>query len=66
MLGTPNDSERSFINDEKALQYLKHYPQKYGKDLRVMFPGAPLEALDILKKMLKFNPNQRITLDECL
>jgi serine/threonine protein kinase len=31
-----------------------------------MLPGAPLEALDILKKMLKFNPNQRITLDECL
>jgi hypothetical protein len=31
-----------------------------------MFPGAPVEALDILKKMLKFNPDQRITLDECL
>ena len=31
-----------------------------------MFPGAPLEVIDILKKLLKFNPNQRITLDECL
>jgi serine/threonine protein kinase len=31
-----------------------------------MFPGAPLEAIDLLKKMLKFNPNQRITLEECL
>jgi hypothetical protein len=26
VLGTPNDFERSFIKDEKALHYLKHYP----------------------------------------
>jgi serine/threonine protein kinase len=31
-----------------------------------MFPGAPNEAVDLLKKMLQFNPYQRITLEECL
>jgi mitogen-activated protein kinase 15 len=31
-----------------------------------MFPGAPQDALDLLRKMLKFNPNHRITLEECL
>lgn len=54
------------MKDEKALSYLKHYPQKYPKDLRVMFPGAPLEAIDLLKKTLRFNPNQRVTLEDCL
>ena len=26
VLGTPDESQRSFIKDEKALHYLKHYP----------------------------------------
>jgi serine/threonine protein kinase len=31
-----------------------------------MLPGAPVEAIDLLKRLLKFNPLYRITLDECL
>lgn len=31
-----------------------------------MYPASPPEAIDLLKKMLQFNPQQRITLDECL
>lgn len=26
VIGSPNEQERSFIKDEKALHYLKHYP----------------------------------------
>lgn len=45
---------------------MKHYPQKYAKDLRVIFPAASSDAIDFLRRTLKFNPQQRITLDECL
>ena len=26
VLGTPTDRDRSFITDDRALNYLKHYP----------------------------------------
>jgi mitogen-activated protein kinase 1/3 len=31
-----------------------------------MFPGAPVEAVDLLKQMFMFNPEQRITLEEAI
>lgn len=31
-----------------------------------MFPVAPPEAIDFIEKTLKFNPDQRISIDECL
>ena len=31
-----------------------------------MFPGAPAEALDLLKKLLIFNPYFRLTVEEAL
>jgi len=57
IIGTPNDEQRSFIKDTKALSYLKHYPEKDPKNFSELFPGASEEALDLLSKMLKFNPN---------
>ena len=35
-------------------------------DLRELYPGAPLEALDLLRQCLMFNPASRITVDEAL
>jgi serine/threonine protein kinase len=37
-----------------------------GKDFSVLFPKACPDALDLLKKLLTFDPSKRITLDETL
>eukprot|EP00995_Heteronema_vittatum_P008329 NODE_351_length_1446_cov_425.730136_g256_i0.p1 GENE.NODE_351_length_1446_cov_425.730136_g256_i0~~NODE_351_length_1446_cov_425.730136_g256_i0.p1 ORF type:complete len:451 (-),score=-24.08 NODE_351_length_1446_cov_425.730136_g256_i0:93-1403(-) len=65
-LGTPDDDDLEFITDDKALEYLRSFPEKAKTSLRSMFPAASGEALDLLQKTLKFNPHQRLTINECL
>lgn len=66
MIGTPNESDKSFVTDQKALEYLESFPIKPKIDFKKMYPGAPVEALDFLQKALVFNPYFRITIEECL
>ena len=41
-------------------------PKKKGKPFNVLFPDANPLALDLLSKMLVFNPNKRATIEECI
>ena len=36
------------------------------KPLREMVEGAPEDAIDLLKKLVQFNPDKRLTAEECL
>ncbi|CAE7854725.1 MPK15, partial [Symbiodinium sp. KB8] len=45
-------------------QYLASLRPVPPKNFRSMFPGAPPEALDLLRSMLRFNPKKRITVNE--
>ena len=40
---------------------LESLPPTKAKKLRDMFPTASEEALDLLKNLLQFNPNKRLT-----
>ena len=42
------------------------FPKKERVDLSTIYPGAGEEAIDLLHKILIFNPYFRITIDECL
>jgi mitogen-activated protein kinase 1/3 len=66
VLGTPSPDDFSFVTDAKAVDYLKSFPPKKCVEFSELFPAATPEALDLLKKMLIFNPHKRITIDECL
>lgn len=65
-LGTPNSSDLTFISNEKALEYIKGLKKKMKKQWSSIYPKANPAALDLLDKMLVFNPHQRITIDEAL
>ena len=41
-------------------------PKRKPKDLNNIFKGANPDAIDLLKKMLTFDPLKRITIDEAL
>ena len=40
---------------------LESLPPTKAKKLRDMFPTASEEALDLMKNLLQFNPNKRLT-----
>jgi len=45
---------------------LESLPPTKAKRLKDMFPTASEEALDLLKKLLQFNPNKRLTVEQAL
>lgn len=44
----------------------KHFSPKPASDLKKTFPGASVNALDLLAKCLTFDPANRITVEEAL
>eukprot|EP01017_Pseudomicrothorax_dubius_P001875 TRINITY_DN0_c6885_g1_i1.p1 TRINITY_DN0_c6885_g1~~TRINITY_DN0_c6885_g1_i1.p1 ORF type:complete len:166 (-),score=55.10 TRINITY_DN0_c6885_g1_i1:96-593(-) len=66
VLGTPSEADIDFITDAKAIEYVRSWPPKESVDLRKTFPGATAEAIDLLQRMLAFNPRKRITVDQAL
>jgi len=68
LLGTPKDSELDFIENEKAKVFLKNYPHKEKGKFEEMFSDmkADSKGLDLLKKMLIFDPRKRISVEEAL
>jgi len=66
VLGTPTEEDLAFVSDDKALEYLKSFPNKPKTDFKTMFPMASAESIDFLEKTLRFNPKKRITIEECM
>lgn len=67
MIGTPKSGEDlSFIKHEEAQRYLKCFRPCEPIDLSEMYPAVEDRGLDLLKKMLMFNPNERISAEEAL
>jgi serine/threonine protein kinase len=67
VLGYPEEEELQFINNENTLNYMKRMPKtKPLIKLDDRFPNASPLAIDLLKKMLRFSPTNRITVKEAI
>jgi serine/threonine protein kinase len=67
VIGTPKpDEDLSFIKDEEAQRYVKCFRACEPIDLQEMYPAVESRGLELLKKMLKFSPNERISAEEAL
>lgn len=61
VIGTPTDEELGFIRNEDARKYMRHLPQFPRRPFASLFPRVQPVALDLIERMLTFNPLQRIT-----
>ena len=62
VIGTPSESDKSFVTDLKALEYLEQFPDAPRADIKTKYPGSSAESIDFLEKVLVFNPYYRMKL----
>ena len=63
LLGTPTEQELSFITNESAKQTIKTFSRRRKRQFSKPFIGCNPLALDLLEKMLVFDPSGRCTID---
>ncbi|XP_044733180.1 mitogen-activated protein kinase 1 [Chrysoperla carnea] len=66
VLGSPSQEDLECIINDKARGYLQSLPFKPKVPWSKLFGNADPRALDLLDKMLTFNPNKRIGVEEAL
>ncbi|XP_039121847.1 mitogen-activated protein kinase 4 [Dioscorea cayenensis subsp. rotundata] len=66
VLGTRTDADLGFIDNPKARKYIKSLPYTPGTPFSTLYPRANPLAIDLLQKMLVFDPSKRISVTEAL
>uniref|UniRef100_A0ACD5Z735 Uncharacterized protein n=1 Tax=Avena sativa TaxID=4498 RepID=A0ACD5Z735_AVESA len=66
VLGTMDDGDLRFIDRSRAGNYIKSLPCSPGIPLSSMYPQVHPLAIDLLQKMLVFDPSERISVTEAL
>ncbi|KAI8810017.1 kinase-like domain-containing protein [Cladochytrium replicatum] len=66
ILGTPDDATLRRIGSERAQLYIRSLPRMRKVPFSQLYPQAGPEALDLLEKLLTFDPAERITVEDAL
>lgn len=66
VVGSPSAEDLKCIFNEKAREYLKNCASKPKQAWTTLYPHADPAGLDLLEKMLNFNHNTRITVEDAL
>ena len=66
VIGTPDEQDLYFVTSDKARRYLRQLPYSKPMDFKRLYPEANPLACDLIEKILIFNPEKRINVEECL
>jgi len=67
LIGSPSPDLINLIEDEDNKKFMKELPKRKGTDFNDLFKAWPnADAIDLVKKMLMFDPTKRITIEEAL
>jgi len=64
--GRPSKEDIDAIQSEFAGTMLESLPDTEPRSLQSLYPNASEDAIDLLQKLLMFNPDKRITAEEAL
>ncbi|KAJ8505730.1 hypothetical protein OPV22_006616 [Ensete ventricosum] len=65
LIGTPNEADLDFVN-ENARRYIRQLPRHPRQSFPEKFPHVHHTAIDLVERMLTFDPRQRITVEDAL
>ncbi|KHG23154.1 Mitogen-activated protein kinase 4 [Gossypium arboreum] len=65
-IGSPDDASLGFLRSDNARRYVRQLPRCRKQQFSARFPNMSAGAVDLLEKMLVFDPDRRITVDEAL
>ena len=66
LLGNPSSKLVNQIENEKNREFVLQLPKRDGKNFDELFKGQNKLAIDLLKKMLTYDPEERITVEDAL
>ncbi|XVF46412.1 hypothetical protein PTKIN_Ptkin03bG0024500 [Pterospermum kingtungense] len=66
LLGTPTESDLGFLRNEDARRYIRQLAAHPRQPLANVFPHVHPLAIDLIDRMLTFDPTRRITVEEAL
>jgi serine/threonine protein kinase len=66
VIGSPEHHDCEWINNRVGHHYVTHYPSMPGQNFQQKFTHANTSTLDLLTKLLTFNPTKRITAEQAL
>lgn len=55
-----------YIGNPNAINYIKSLPKRTKQPFNTLFPKANPKVCDLLAKMITFNPDKRITVEEAI
>lgn len=66
VLGSQTEANLEFIDNVKAKRFIMSLPYSRGVNFASLYPHADPLAIDLLQRMLVFDPSKRITVTEAL
>lgn len=67
LIGNPEMDLISKIDDKDNQKFMMDLPKRKGQDFKELFKACKNpDAIDLLEKMLKFDPEKRITIEDAL
>lgn len=66
LIGSPNDEDLGFLRSDNAQRYIRQLPRFERQPLAQKYPHINAGAIDLIDKMLVFDPTRRITVEAAL